>query len=168
MQQLASDTQLGGEEEPEREPEEDEDEEEVAPVAAKKKVRLVPRRHLTSQNKKKKKPKKKNTAAAALLDEADSPSSASTPKGKKGKGAAAPPDLDGMDEVDRALAELKLKYGDDPAPQPGSAQAEASAPRSALAFRNLLSVDPKNLDADAELRRFFGSKVVSGDIRVAG
>lgn len=27
--------------------------------------------------------------------------------------------------------------------------------------RNLLSVDPKNLDADAELRRFFGSKVVS-------
>ena len=30
-----------------------------------------------------------------------------------------------------------------------------------MAFRNLLSVDPKNLDADAELRRFFGSKVVS-------
>jgi hypothetical protein len=27
--------------------------------------------------------------------------------------------------------------------------------------RNLLSIDPKNLDADAELRRFFGSKVVS-------
>lgn len=24
-----------------------------------------------------------------------------------------------------------------------------------------MSVDPKNLDADAELRRFFGSKVVS-------
>lgn len=65
-----------------------------------------------------------------------------------------------MDEVDRALAELKLKYGDEPAPQSGSSQAEASAPRSALAFRNLLSVDPKNLDADAELRRFFGSKVV--------
>jgi hypothetical protein len=30
-----------------------------------------------------------------------------------------------------------------------------------MAFRNLMSVDPKNLDADAELRRFFGSKVVS-------
>jgi hypothetical protein len=27
-------------------------------------------------------------------------------------------------------------------------------------FRNLLAVEPKNLDADAELRRFFGSKVV--------
>ena len=31
-----------------------------------------------------------------------------------------------------------------------------------MAWRNLLSVDPKNLDADAELRRFFGSKVVGG------
>lgn len=30
-----------------------------------------------------------------------------------------------------------------------------------MAWRNLLAVDPKNLDADAELRRFFGSKVVS-------
>jgi hypothetical protein len=30
-----------------------------------------------------------------------------------------------------------------------------------LMNRNLLSIDPKNLDADAELRRFFGSKVVS-------
>lgn len=127
-------------------------------------MRVARVRQLTRQNKKKKKPKKKNTAAAALLDEADAPSSASTPKGKKGKGAAAAADLDGMDEVDRALAELKLKYGDDPAPQAGSAQAEATAPRSALAFRNLLSVDPKNLDADAELRRFFGSKVVSGNL----
>jgi len=30
-----------------------------------------------------------------------------------------------------------------------------------LMGRNLLAIDPKNLDADAELRRFFGSKVVS-------
>ena len=30
-----------------------------------------------------------------------------------------------------------------------------------MTWRTLLSVDPKNLDADAELRRFFGSKVVS-------
>lgn len=33
--------------------------------------------------------------------------------------------------------------------------------RATLTSRNLLSIDPKNLDADAELRRFFGSKVVS-------
>lgn len=70
------------------------------------------------------------------------------------------PDLEGLDEVDRALAELKLKYGDAPeAPEAGPSQPSES--RSVLAFRNLLSVDPKNLDADAELRRFFGSKVVS-------
>lgn len=66
-----------------------------------------------------------------------------------------------MDEVDRALAELKLRYGDTPAPQSGPAETEASGSHSNLAFRNLLSVDPKNLDSDAELRRFFGSKVVS-------
>ena len=33
--------------------------------------------------------------------------------------------------------------------------------RATLTSRNLLSIEPKNLDADAELRRFFGSKVVS-------
>lgn len=71
-----------------------------------------------------------------------------------------------MDEVDRALAELKLKYGDAPAPEADSTQAEVSESRSVMAFRNLLSVDPKNLDSDAELRRFFGSKVVSQTLRI--
>ena len=33
--------------------------------------------------------------------------------------------------------------------------------KTMLISRNLLAIDPKNLDADAELRRFFGSKVVS-------
>jgi hypothetical protein len=48
-----------------------------------------------------------------------------------------------------------------------STNADASTSRAQpeskqfMAFRNLLSVDPKNLDSDAELRRFFGSKVVS-------
>lgn len=65
-----------------------------------------------------------------------------------------------MDEVDRALAELKLKYGDEPAVEGGLSKPEVSESRAAMAFRALLSVDPKNLDADAELRRFFGSKVV--------
>lgn len=61
--------------------------------------------------------------------------------------------------MDRALAELKLKYGEDAAPAPTAA--ETSESRSALRFRSLLSVDPKQLDADAELRRFFGSKVIA-------
>lgn len=98
-----------------------------------------------------------------MVDEdAESPA-ASTPKSKgKKKGGKSEPeaDLDGMDEVDRALAELKLKYGED-APAPAAPEVVADAPKSAMAFRSLLSVDPKNLDADAELRRFFGSKVVS-------
>jgi hypothetical protein len=145
-------TQLEGDEEPEHEEDED-DEEDETPVAAKKKS-------------KKKKPKKKKTAATALAAE-DTPSPASsTPKGKgkKGKGGSAPAEdpLDGLDEVDRALAELKLKYGDSPAasaaPEAGPSTSEQ---RSAFAFRSLLSVEPKNLDADLELRRFFGSKVVS-------
>jgi hypothetical protein len=38
--------------------------------------------------------------------------------------------------------------------------AATSETRQFMTWRNLLSVDPKNLDADAELRRFFGSKVV--------
>ncbi|KAL1410047.1 hypothetical protein Q8F55_004049 [Vanrija albida] len=135
---------LGGDDEPE----EEEGEEEEAAVTVKKKN-------------KKKKPKKKKPAAAAV-DDAESPAT-STPKSKgKKKGGKAEPeaDLDGLDEVDRALAELKLKYGED-APAPAAPEPVSNEPKSALAFRNLLSVDPKNLDADAELRRFFGSKVVS-------
>ncbi|KLT44840.1 DUF654-domain-containing protein [Cutaneotrichosporon oleaginosum] len=135
---------LGGGDEPERVSEEEEDE--PAPVAKKKN--------------KKKKPKKKKNAAAALLEATDSTSAASTPRKKKDKGTPVPAD-DEMDEVDRALAELKLKYGEDPVPSQPPAH-EAAAPRSAMAFRSLLSIDPKNLDADAELRRFFGSKVIAG------
>ncbi|GMK54602.1 hypothetical protein CspeluHIS016_0111880 [Cutaneotrichosporon spelunceum] len=133
---------LGGEDEPE----EDADEDDVVPAPVAKKKN------------KKKKPKKKKNAASALLDEADSPSASSTPRGKKGKGTPVP-DNEEMDEVDRALAELKLKYGEDP--MPAGPEQEAAAPRSVMAFRSLLSVEPKNLDADAELRRFFGSKVIA-------
>ncbi|BEI81465.1 hypothetical protein CcaverHIS002_0206250 [Cutaneotrichosporon cavernicola] len=140
---------LEGGDEPEAESEDDEDA--PAPVAKKKN--------------KKKKPKKKKIAAAALLDETDSPSASSTPRGKKGKGTPIPDD-EGMDEVDRALAELKLKYGEDPTPT-GPAQ-EDSAPRSVMAFRSLLSIEPKNLDADAELRRFFGSKIIAAATPTGG
>lgn len=98
--------------------------------------------------------------------EEDASPAASTPKGKKGKkggkGTAADED-DGMDEVDRALAAIKLKYGDAPRAESGSevGPSQPSESRSVMNFRGLLSVEPKNLDADAELRRFFGSKVVS-------
>ncbi|XAO22280.1 hypothetical protein I312_101049 [Cryptococcus bacillisporus CA1280] len=68
----------------------------------------------------------------------------------------------GLDEVDRALAELKLRYGEEisDASKPEAVDVVGEG-RSSMKFRNLLSVDPKNLDADAELRRFFGSKVIA-------
>ncbi|KAK4684026.1 transcription factor 25, partial [Tremellales sp. Uapishka_1] len=117
---------------------------------------------------KKKKSKKKKTGGIAPEDIEESPAPAqaiATPKtGKKKKKGKVDP-LDEMDEVDRALAELKLKYGEE---KDVSSAAESSkmaesfeASTSFLDIRNLLSVDPKNLDADAELRRFFGSKVIA-------
>ncbi|WVN89752.1 uncharacterized protein L203_104982 [Cryptococcus depauperatus CBS 7841] len=67
----------------------------------------------------------------------------------------------GLDEVDRALAELKLQYGEDQVARVTQSGGSSAATRSNIAFRSLLSVDPKNLDADVELRRFFGSKVIT-------
>ncbi|WVW80890.1 hypothetical protein I302_102881 [Kwoniella bestiolae CBS 10118] len=139
---------LGGDEEVQ---EEEEDEEEDPPSAPVKKS-------------KKKKNKKKKPTSAALEGETSTPATDTpgTPaKGGKKKKKADP--FAGMDEVDRALAELKLQYGDDKSSEAGPSRAVEGAgeTRSAMAFRNLLSVDPKNLDADAELRRFFGSKVIA-------
>ncbi|WRT70652.1 uncharacterized protein IL334_007650 [Kwoniella shivajii] len=110
---------------------------------------------------KKKKSKKKKPTISGIQDD-DSFATPGTPsKGSKKKKKADP--YAGMDEVDRALAELKLQYGDEGGFESGpSRSAEASAEiRTSMAFRNLLSVDTKNLDADAELRRFFGSKVIA-------
>ncbi|KAK8850487.1 hypothetical protein IAR55_004405 [Kwoniella newhampshirensis] len=131
--------------------EEAEDEEEEAPTVAVKKT------------KKKKNKKKKPTGSTVDMPGDATPANVGTPGnagGKKKKGKGDP--FAGMDEVDRALAELKLQYGDDKGSEAGpSRTAETAETTSNMAFRNLLSVDPKNLDADAELRRFFGSKVIA-------
>lgn len=67
-----------------------------------------------------------------------------------------------MDEIDRALAELAAKGGP-------AAVAEEEARQRAVklqldptwqAVKETFSFDPKFLDADAELRKFFGSKIV--------
>ena len=73
-----------------------------------------------------------------------------------------------MDDLDRALAELKVKYGEDTSASAGPSRTGHPASSSSLAFRQLLSVDPKNLDADAELRRFFGSKVIASSAPTSG
>jgi hypothetical protein len=135
---------------------------------------------------KKKKPKKKKKPAALAVDaapaeeadeasaepvarEADAPlPQRSSKKAAKGKKKDKKED-DGLDEIDRALAELGMKNGgagNDEAAESGAgagntAGGKGMAGGAILGFRQMLSVDPKNLDADAELKRFFGSKVVS-------
>ncbi|GJN89812.1 hypothetical protein Rhopal_002801-T1 [Rhodotorula paludigena] len=127
-------------------------------------------------NKKKKKKAKSAASPApdspAVFASADSPATpsaqAATPskqsKGKKKKGgkaepAAAPAD-DGMDEIDRALAELAVKGGGDPgAATPASSQPQRLDPKW-TAIKEVFAFDPKFLDSDAELRRMFGSKII--------
>jgi hypothetical protein len=111
------------------EPEESEEEEEVAPAAAPKKVCSLAHggqfgdgdeSGLKEAQSKKKKSKKKKSATATpkVEDEDDSAASpaASGPakvvKGKKkgGGGTVQPAGDEEMDEVDKALAELKLKW----------------------------------------------------------
>ena len=90
---------------------------------------------------------------------------------KKGKGKTKP-----VDDLDRALAELSLKSDSflvlvartgsdtvscnrysDIKPITGNI-----ATSTALqTFRSLLEVEPKYLDADAEMRRYFGNKVIN-------
>ncbi|TPX65631.1 hypothetical protein SpCBS45565_g04994 [Spizellomyces sp. 'palustris'] len=89
-------------------------------------------------------------------------------KKKKGKGKnpsgddSKPKDAedDGLDEIDRTLKELDEKFGQ--IPGSSSVPTASTSPHS---VKSLLSVDPKALDADAEMRRMFGSRVVNDEIR---
>ena len=65
-----------------------------------------------------------------------------------------------MDDVDKALAELSLKYPD-LKQQLASSTGPASSPATARSLAALLSVSVQHLDSEAELRKFFGSKVIS-------
>ncbi|GAA5986748.1 hypothetical protein JCM10908_000879 [Rhodotorula pacifica] len=127
-------------------------------------------------NRKKKKKAKATADSPAQVDSNAAPSADGSPfpspatpaksakkKNKKSKAAGTPaaaPD-DGMDEIDRALAELAVKNG--------SSEAEIAAERAQQSIRadpkwieikELYSFESKYLDADAELRRMFGSKVI--------
>lgn len=102
----------------------------------------------SKSKKKKKKPPVLDSAPATPL-----PSTKSHPKG----GSSKVPVIDGgMDEIDRALAELGMD-------KPRIIANEATRESDPIweAVRDLFVIDPKNLDSDAELRRFFGAKVVS-------
>ncbi|GAA6031122.1 hypothetical protein JCM8097_004014 [Rhodosporidiobolus ruineniae] len=164
-----------GDDEPE-EDEVDEPEQEVQAVKSKK-----------SKNKKKKKKAPARVAMpgdedaeeeleAAAVDSLVAPATPSGGGGgkkkKKGKGGgggggkAMPTPAkkkadDGLDEIDRALAELKtrdLERGVD------EKEIEAKSGRRVdpvwARVKEVYAFDPKHLDAEAELRRFFGSKVI--------
>ncbi|BGP54746.1 hypothetical protein JCM8202v2_002333 [Rhodotorula sphaerocarpa] len=106
------------------------------------------------------------TAPAAAESTKETPSKASKKKKKQqqqGKAAApaTPPVDDGLDEIDRALSELATKGG--------ASEAEVAAERAQQSIRadpkwveikQLYAFESKYLDADAELRRMFGSKVI--------
>ncbi|KAF9008626.1 DUF654-domain-containing protein [Hymenopellis radicata] len=110
---------------------------------------------------KKSKKKKKKTATGV-----DSPRvSTPTPKSpapppvvknekKAAKKAKAKARKAGNDELDEALAELSLKYGNAPASSTATAQSLTDS------LANLLSVSLSHLDSEAEMRKFFGAKVV--------
>ncbi|GAA5864219.1 hypothetical protein JCM1840_006705 [Sporobolomyces johnsonii] len=148
-----------GQEDEDEEQEEDEEESTAAPTKAKK-----------SKNKK----KKKKAKPAAESPDAATPDSPATPQpqletpSKQGKGKKKkqqqqqqePVVDDGMDEIDRALAELAVKGGDaGRAAMTTGEQLQRVDPKWA-AVKDVFSFDTKYLDSDAELRRMFGSKVI--------
>lgn len=80
------------------------------------------------------------------------------PAGPKKAQPKVEPD-DGMDEIDRALAELAMKNGGRDTSFAETEQRERVDPTWA-AVRDVFAFETKFLDSDAELRRMFGSKVI--------
>ncbi|KAI0773668.1 transcriptional repressor TCF25-domain-containing protein [Fomes fomentarius] len=117
--------------------------------------------------KKKKKTAATTPAASFPAPEVHSPapdSAPSTPAGpsKKERKAlkkqkAKEKQKDEMDDVDKALAELSLKYPD-LKQQLASTSAPTSSPATVRSLAGLLAVSLAHLDSEAELRKFFGSK----------
>ena len=77
-------------------------------------------------------------------------------KQKKAKGAKQKAREDEGDDIDRALAELSPKY-----PASSSGSASLASNRTSSAFYSVLSISLANLDSEAEMKKFFGAKVIS-------
>ena len=93
----------------------------------------------------------------------------SSPSSKKGrKSKARQPDVhsqdgDDLDEIDMALKELGLRPGQ---ASHSTTHTSHNIPLTSSSIRSLLAVDAKHLDAESELKRFFGAKVVaSADVK---
>ncbi|THU96206.1 hypothetical protein K435DRAFT_828939 [Dendrothele bispora CBS 962.96] len=95
-------------------------------------------------------------------------------KKAKARAKKAGKDADGLDEIDRALEELSVKH---PEFQKIASTVASSSSSAGFASHNasplsrlpaLLSITPSNLDNEAEMRKFFGSKVVDATKNASG
>ena len=69
------------------------------------------------------------------------------------------------DEVEKSVREVNKLLGKAEAPNENSEENPSSKPQL---VRSLLSVEPKNLNPENEMKRIFGSKVVLGEQRGGG
>lgn len=113
------------------------------------------------QKKKKKKPAPAGQSPRPVSPTHAASTSGSTKQERKAlKKQKAKEKKDGDDEFDKALAELSLKYPDLKAAVSHAPSTPASRGISSL-IASLLSVSVQHLDSEAEMRKFFGAKVVS-------
>ncbi|KAF6754099.1 transcriptional repressor TCF25-domain-containing protein [Ephemerocybe angulata] len=116
-----------------------------------------------SKSRKSKKKKKVTTTESPKPVVVETPPPSHTPKAtptpaaskKALKKAKAKEKKAANDELDQALAELSLKYG--------KSQSMAQVTVTGQTFADLLSVSVQHLDSEAEMRKFFGSKVVTAN-----
>ncbi|KAF7331094.1 hypothetical protein MVEN_02449700 [Mycena venus] len=122
--------------------------------------------------KSRKKKKKKAAAAPAAPVRAQTPIASEPPRAapvvknekKAAKKAKARERKADKDEFDQALAELCIKYPE--LQNVASSSGEAASTSTSLA--SLLSVSLANLDSEAEMRKFFGARVIQANKSGAG
>ncbi|KAI9466649.1 transcriptional repressor TCF25-domain-containing protein, partial [Lactarius psammicola] len=98
-----------------------------------------------------------------------SPGSTSKKEWKALKKQKAKAKRDGNDEFDKALDELSVRYRDMHATSSGTMQGKGVSPRPIQEeCSRLLSVSLSHLNPDAEMRKFFGAKVISASKNESG
>lgn len=147
--------------------EQDESEEEITVQVKGKTVSITPPSpaiFLPCPKSKKKKKKKKNSASVtpAEPDRIARSTTQSTNKANRNATGKAGKNKSGKDEIDLALEELAEKFPHlRVSGKSAQSASEEVANATSQALFSLLGASLKDFDSDAEMRRFFGSKVVS-------
>ncbi|KAJ3203740.1 Transcription factor 25 [Dinochytrium kinnereticum] len=119
---------------------------------------MIEKPSLQAKSSVKKKKKKKKTKGKSV-ESTEMPL-----KSVKGGKTHDTPKEEEMDEVEAALREINEKFGETTFKTPPSNHpTKTNPPRKSQ--KPLLGVEAKYLDADAEMRRMFGSKIVADDIK---